>query len=57
MLYQILSFLEKWMFMRMKIKLFDIFLKFQKFKVVILSEIVYNVEEFRILSTTEDHLP
>ena len=57
MLYQILSFLEKWMFMRMKIKLFDIFLKFQKIKVVILSEIVYNVEEFRILSTTEDHLP
>ncbi len=57
MLYQILSFLEKWMFMRMKIKLFDIFLKFQKFKVVILREIVYNVEEFRILSTTEDHLP
>ena len=57
MLYQILSFLEKWMFMRMKTKLFDIFLKFQKFKVVILSEIVYNVEEFRILSTTEDHLP
>ena len=57
MLYQILSFLEKWMFMRMKIKLFDIFLKFQEFKVVILREIVYNVEEFRILSTTEDHLP
>jgi len=57
MLSQILSFLEKWMFMRLKIKLFDIFLNFLDFKVVIWREIVYNVEEIRILSTTEENSP